>query len=148
MSNTRMIYISDELNEQLKKEENASGLISQLLTQYYKLNVNKIEDIESRQKSIEEERKKFQEKYSEDYAILENRKQIIKKEVETLEQLKERQKQRREEQIKGILDWFKSLVGREMTNEELSNYLFRYDNEPGFNIYKFVDEVKENAEKH
>ena len=143
-----MIYISDELNEQLKKEENASGLISQLLTQYYKLNVNKIEDIESRQKSIEEERKKFQEKYSEDYAILENRKQIIKKEVETLEQLKERQKQRREEQIKGILDWFKSLVGREMTNEELSNYLFRYDNEPGFNIYKFVDEVKENAEKH
>jgi len=139
----RTISLSEELDEQLKKEENASGLIAQLLTQYYKLNVNKIEDIETRQKSIEEERKKFQEKYSEDYAILENRKQIIKKEVETLEQLKERQRTRREEQVKSILDWFKSSVGREMTNEELSNYLFRYDNETGFNMYKFVDELKE-----
>lgn len=139
----KMISLSYELNEQLKKEENASGLISELLTQYYRLNVNKIEDIEARQKEIESERQKFTEKYSDDFATLEKRKQLIKKEVETLEQLKERQKKRREEQVKSILDWFKSLMDREMSNEELSEYLLRYDTEPGFNMYKFVDEKKE-----
>lgn len=148
MSNTRMIYISDELNEQLKKEENASALISQLLEQYYKTNVKSVSEIESRQKQIEEERKKFQEKYSEDYAILENRKKIIEKEKETLEELRERQKKRREEQIKNILEWFNNLTGREMSNEELSEYLIRYDTETGFNMYKFVDEIKENENKN
>ena len=144
----RVISLSEELNEELKKEENASGLIAELLTKYYKTNVKNIPDIEERQKQIEEERRKFQEKYSEDYAILEKRKQLIKQEVETLEQLRERQKKRREEQVKSIIDWFKVLVGREMSNEELSEYLLRYENEAGFNMYKFVDEITENAEKH
>ena len=47
--------------EQLSKEENASALISRLLNDYFRLNTSKIEEIESRQKQIEEERKKFNE---------------------------------------------------------------------------------------
>jgi hypothetical protein len=136
----RTICLPEELNEKLKKEENASALISQLIEKYYKLNVNKIDEIEERQKQIEEERKKFQEKYSEDYAVLENRKQIIKKEAETEEQVREKAKRMREEKINNILDYFQELTKREMTKEELSDYLFRLENEPKFNMWRFVEE--------
>ena len=33
----RYIYLSDELNNKLKEEENASALIQQLLTDYYEM---------------------------------------------------------------------------------------------------------------
>lgn len=137
------ISLPNDLHEKLSKEENASGLIVSLLTQYYKLNVKSISEIEERQKAIEEERRKFQEKYSEDYATLENRKQIIKKEVETEEQTKERLKKAREEKINNILSFFKEETGREMEKEELSDYLYRLENESGFNFFKFIDEIRE-----
>jgi hypothetical protein len=144
MSNVqKMISLSFELNEKLKQEENASGLIVSLLEQYYKTNVKSISEIESRQKAIEEERKKFQEKYSEDYATLENRKQLIKKEVESEEESKEKIRRLREEKIKNILDFFSIEMGREMTKEELSDYLYRLDNEKGFNFFTFIDEIRE-----
>jgi len=142
-----MIYLSDELNEKLSKEENASFLISKLLNEYYLLNASKIEEIEERQKRIEEERKKFQEKYSTDYAILENRKQIIKKEIETEEQIKERKKKLHEEKINHILDNFKDEIKREMTKEELSEYLYRLENEKGFNFFIYIDEIREKELK-
>ena len=63
MATTRMIYLSNELNDKLGKEENASALISKLLFNHYRLNASKIEEIEAQQKQIEEERKKFVEKY-------------------------------------------------------------------------------------
>ena len=37
----RYIYLSDELNARLKQEENASGLIQQLLAQHYELSKKK-----------------------------------------------------------------------------------------------------------
>lgn len=143
MANTRMIYISDELNEKLSKEENASLLISKLLNDYYRLNVSKLDEIEERQKEIDEKRRKFNEQFSEEYATLETRKQVIKKERESEEEIKARQKRKREEQINNILGFFKDLMGRDITKEELSDYLFRFENETGFNMYKFVDEIHE-----
>jgi hypothetical protein len=142
----KTISLPNELHEQLLKEENASGLIASLLYQHYKLSVKSISEIEERQKAIEEERKKFQEKYSEDYAILENRKQLIKKEVETEEQTRERQRKLREEKVNNILSFFKEELGREMEKEELSAYLYRLDNEKGFNFFKFIDEIREKKQ--
>lgn len=142
MATTRMIYLSNELNEKLSKEENASSLISRLLNDYFRLNVSNLDEIEARQKQIEEERKKFNEKYSDDYAVLENRKKVIQKQTETEEEAKERLKKKRQEQINNILDYFKEETGREMTKEELSDYLFRFDNESGFSFFKFIAEIK------
>ena len=142
----KMISIPYELNEKLKNEENASGLITQLLEKYYKTNVKSVPEIESRQRQIEEERRKFQEKYSEDYAILENKKQVIKKEVESEEEIKERQRKKRTEMINNILNSFKEEVGREMSKEELSGYLERFEHEKGFNFFVYLDELKEIKE--
>lgn len=142
----KTISIPNELHEKLSKEENASGLIASLLYQHYKLSVKSIVEIEERQKSIEEERRKFQEKYSEDYAVLENRKQVIKKEVETEEETREKKRKLREEKINNICAWFKEETGREMEKEELSSYLYRLENEQGFNFFKFIDEVKEKGQ--
>lgn len=136
------ISLPQALILKLESEENASGLIASLLFQHYKTSVKSIVEIEERQKEIEEERQKSQEKYSEDYAILENRKQIIKKEVETEEQTRDKQKKIREEKVNNILDFFKEETGREMSKEELSDYLYRLDNEKGFNFWRFMDEVR------
>ena len=47
MSNVqKMISIPYELNEKLKKEENASGLITELLEKHYKTNVKSVSEIE------------------------------------------------------------------------------------------------------
>lgn len=143
MAEIRTIYLTNELNEKLRKEENVSLLISQLLEQYYKMNVSKISEIEERQKTIEEERKKFNEKYSDDYATLENRKSLIKKECETEEESKERQRKKREDKINNILSSFKDVMKREMSKEELSDYLYRLENESGFTFYKFIDDKRE-----
>jgi len=50
----RYIYLTEELNQKLKQEENASALISNLLNQYY-INLEKPEiDISKKKKEIEE----------------------------------------------------------------------------------------------
>ena len=50
----RYIYLTEELNQKLKQEENASALISNLLNEYY-LNLEKPEiDISAKRKEIED----------------------------------------------------------------------------------------------
>lgn len=44
---TRYIYLSNELNEKLKKEPNASGLIQQLLNEHYVIQEVSSKDIEA-----------------------------------------------------------------------------------------------------
>jgi hypothetical protein len=141
----KTISIPEYINDKLSQEENASGLITQLLIEYFKTNVKSISEIEARQEQIEKERKEFVEKYSEDYATLEKRKQVIKQEVETEEQTKERMEKKREAKINNILNLFKDETGKEMSKEELTEYLERFENEKGFNIFKYIDELRENV---
>jgi len=52
---TRYIYLSDDLNEMLKKEDSASSLISRLLTKYY--DEKKNSEIEKEKESNKEREK-------------------------------------------------------------------------------------------
>jgi len=56
----KTISIEWELNERLKKEDNASGLISELLYKHYRINEKSEEEIieEVKEKQKQEERKK------------------------------------------------------------------------------------------
>jgi len=48
----RYIYLSDELNNRLKQEANASGLIQQLLREHFKFEDNKTISPEERKKRM------------------------------------------------------------------------------------------------
>lgn len=138
-----MIYVSDNLYEKLSKEGNASELISSLLETHYKFNLKKVDDIESTQRKIEEERKAFIEKYSEDYALLEKQKVIIKQKEDTIQEQEAKIKNKRQELINNINLSFLGETGRNMTEQEVKEYLWRWDNETGFNFFKYMEEVKE-----
>ena len=52
---TRIVYLSDELNTKLKEEKNVSRLVQNLLNDYYKHNVENIEEINAKIKEVKAE---------------------------------------------------------------------------------------------
>jgi len=139
----KSISIPYELDNLLKGEENASGLICNLLREHYKYkgqnqltaqqrldlfreqiekNLNPLLTQEEQLiKEVERENKKFQEKEFEEQKII----------------YKEQDKKNR------IFTTFNEEVGREMIEEEYQELLRRYKTEPKFNLFKFIEEYKE-----
>jgi len=146
----KSISIPYELDNLLKGEENASGLICNLLREHYKYkgqnqltaqqrldlfreqiekNLNPLLTQEEQLiKEVERENKKFQEKEFEEQKII----------------YKEQDKKNR------IFTTFNEEVGREMIEEEYQELLRRYKTEPKFNLFKFIEEYKEvnNGERN
>lgn len=114
----RYIYLTDTLNNKLKQEENASALITRLLNEYYKFNITNLEEVENNLKTLKEEK--------------EYRVELIKKETEKLEEVKdnlidketliiedqERERARENSKRESRNKLFKEITCRDMTNEE------------------------------
>jgi len=144
MGKQRMIYLSEEIDQKLRLETNASALISILLEEYYKVGKFKgttLEDINKKLNEIKE--------------VTEEEKKLInlKKQLEEEERLQEekinkeicRKTSLDEQRRKNILTIFNEEMGREMTDLEYLNYTSKLaTEEKGFNIWTFVDKLKGN----
>ena len=120
---TRYIYIADDLNNKLKTETNASALISKLLMDYYKYNINNSEDAKSAILNLEEKRKQMIEQIEiEKERFIEI--QIKQKEVELSEaELKKAKLKKRNELISNCIQNAKDIFNKELTIKQAEEYL-------------------------
>ncbi len=79
----KTIYLSDEICLKLKSVENVSGLISSLLSDYFNVHENSIENLEMIKKRIEKEKEETIKTKEKEMEILDKQ---IKKETENKEQ--------------------------------------------------------------
>lgn len=140
MATVRTIYLPDEINEKLKYEENASGLIVELLTKYYNVKIEEKKTLQDREKEIEEARIQFLLKYEEDKKKLKEKLEQERIKELTDEQKIERKKNQKIEMIKSIQGFVKYLINRELTDAELQDYLIGLENGLYVNIASFLEE--------
>jgi TPP-dependent 2-oxoacid decarboxylase len=144
----RTISLTNEINEKLKKEENASLLITRLLTEHYKNSApDTIEAVEEKLKSVEDKRKEYLDSIEKEETSLINKKELIKQKTEFIEKSKEEIVIKEIERLENIKKSFFEFLGRDITNEEMDDYLRRIDTEPGFNMYVFIDEKESKPEE-
>jgi len=139
----KTISLPYEINEKLKGEHNASGLITELLTRYFKEDTKETqEDLDKKIKSIEHEKRDMLDKLEREKKQLTGKKEILEKQVEV--EIEEKQIGEGKEKYKqnSIRSTFYDETGRDMTTKELEDYLvaLKLDNA---NLFQWI---KENAE--
>ena len=141
MSNVASFSFSDlEVFSKLQEIQNKSGLIQDLLRDYFKINTKNIEDINNQILSIEDQRKKILDKLELDKNSLITHKEQIQKQTEKIETLNSQTKEKENKVINSIKQNFNDYMKREMLDDELNDYLFRLDNEKGFNFFRFIQD--------
>lgn len=126
------ISIPHEIKVRLEKEKNQSGLISNLLKEYFGneddpeiLRLKRtelIDNLNSRIKQI-------------DYQI-----EIKERERDSVLLTKDLQNKRHNDLMDNIKKNFKGEMKRDMTDEELEEFMNRWENDSEFNLFKFIDE--------
>jgi hypothetical protein len=119
----RYIYLSDELNEKLKLEENVSNLIQRLLLNHYSLTTSPIEKLEEVKRDIEKKNQEAESLRIKVEIMEKKKEEIVKRELEE-ESLKEDSEERwqrikkLQREVFNNYDWDKERV------EELFNEFF------------------------
>lgn len=140
MATIRTIYLPDEINERLKLEENASGLIVELLTKHFNIKAEQKKNLEDREKEIEEARENYMLKYEREKEELLEKLRYKRANELTEEQKIERKKNQTLEKIQSIQEFVKYLIGREFTDLELHEYLIGTESGTYKNIASFLEE--------
>lgn len=135
----RTITLPEEINEKLKYEENASGLITELLTKYYNVKIEEKKTLQDREKEIEEARIQFLLKYEEDKKKLKEKLELERARELTEQQKIERKQNQKIEMIKSIQGFVKYLINRELTDAELQDYLIGLENGLYVNVASFLE---------
>jgi len=138
---SRYIYLSDELNNLLKEEDNASGLIQSLLMSHFKTTGGSKTEVIQKLEQIEIQKAmtlKLAEQEKEKLLAIKHGLELKETEIEMAEKKGASKILKfRENAMKN----FKDLAAREMTDAEFLEFEGRFElNEKGFNIFKFVEE--------
>lgn len=137
----RYIYLSDELNNRLKSEENVSALIVRLLNEHYKYNEGDIEEKRAVLTGLLEEKKKCVETFEKD---IEKMQTILEKKENEKQEHLENQKIM-VDKVKRVFDernrFFKDITGRDMTQEEYKEFSHKFDSGE-MNLILFADEIR------
>lgn len=136
----KTISIPDYIFEKLKDVDNASGLITELLENFFKTNLDSLKEIEESLNSIENKRSQIIKNLENENITLLTKKEEIQKQTEFLEKKKEISDKKEFEMIENIKNVFKDFMEREITKEELEDYRFRLKDEKGFNMFRFIEE--------
>ena len=139
----KMISIPHELNEKLKSETNASGLIAKLLIEHYKFSSENVKDIEAQQEELKSKEMKLLERLEEDFNKLENKKILIKKQTEAIENLEEKNQKKKLEMVENIRKSYLELTEKDMSDETLEEYIKKLRMGEVKSIFQFIEE--ENA---
>ena len=141
MSKQKMIYVSDELFDLLKKEDNASILISRLLNDYFKVNQSRskeelihiAEEIEYKQKHSVEELEKEKEFVVEQI-------QKIETEAEIAEKIRIKALTKKQEFWNNCKKNLEDFSNNPITKDIVDDYVERFNNNPDLNIIEFIAE--------
>lgn len=119
----KTISLPQEIIERLKLEENASGLITTLLTQHYKYNIDNSEDCDISLKNLEQKRKQMLEMIEkEKEKIIEIKNHVVEHEVNEKE-LERLRQEKRKALIKNTQDTALELFNKHITPEEAEEYI-------------------------
>lgn len=138
---TRYIYIPDELNNKLKLETNASGLIQGLLRQYYKGNVTTEQEVNAQLKTIEQKREELNKQLDEEESrVLEIKQKVItEREIEQIEQEK---KQAKIDEFKAnFFNHYLEFVGVPASEEEYNRFKDYWDTDENADLYSWLEKL-------
>jgi len=137
----RYISLPDEINNRLKKEENASNLIFRLLLEYYKTDgIDTLETADEKLKKIEERRLKMAQELDDEESSIVNKKEIILHQVESVVEDEIITETKQRERVNNVAVTFLELSGRSITEAELDEYFKKLDEAPNYNIFMFLKE--------
>lgn len=140
----KTIYLPDELCLKLKEEQNASGLIANLLFDYYKTKIPKtIEELEREIREKENNLITIKTIKQKEIETIEGKKKELEQQEKTEKEIKEEQEQKLNQKRENIIKEFKSELQREPTEKEINNYLLRIEQGEKINIYTYIEEIKE-----
>ena len=118
-----MFYVSEENKTNLKSIENRSELINSLLKEYFGSSKEVENVLEKKSSEIIELEKKLQEQKEEVSKII-----IEKKNIETIEQEKALEdEKKRKIRFYDVLDNFKDLFDLDLTEQEVNEYMWKFD---------------------
>jgi hypothetical protein len=140
MAIIRNIYLPDEINDSLKLEENASGLIVELLKKHYNIKEEKEKSIEEREKEIEQARTDFLLRYEADKEKFKEQYKYKRANELTEEEKKQRASNLKLERTRDIQNFVKYLINREFTDMELHEYLIGLEKGLYMNIASYLEE--------
>jgi hypothetical protein len=141
MSKQKMIYVSDELFELLKKEGNASMLICRLLNDYYKINkVRSVEELSHLREEIEFKQKHSIEELEKEKEIVVEQMQQIKTEIEIEEQAKIKALTKKQEFWNNCKSSLEEFSNNRVSDDIVNEYVERFNKEPDLNIIQFIAE--------
>ena len=124
MGRTKLLYLPDNIWDNLQREENASALVSKLLNDHYNNNVTSSVNLSA----DELINNVAQEELSNNIA------QAIKD-------------KKLKEQKESVRNYLTELIGREVTKCELEDYLFRFrSGEKDLDVFSYSEELKKKDE--
>jgi hypothetical protein len=163
MACTRTIYFTDEINEKLKEEKNVSGLIGDLLKEYYKQDQKELEEmnldeLQTRRDilKLDAEREKIQAgKTSEETRVELKATEELMQEHTRRQEEREKDRQSRHERLTGgFKESFQILF--DITDEEAEKHAKEFykkrEINNGINIYEYgkrlgMKEIKQEEEE-
>ena len=132
----RYIYLSDELNAKLKLEENASGLICQLLNDYYKLGISRVRNPQE----LEDLKKQKVEIVNKEIEIIDKEMSIIHEAKQLEEQEAAKIAKKKQEFWNTCKSNLNEISYNIITDEIIDEYVERFNNDPELNMYDFITE--------
>jgi len=124
MGRTKLLYLPDNIWDNLQREENASALVSKLLNDHYNNNVTSSVNLSA----DELINNVAQEELSNNIAQAIKDKKI-------------------KEQKESVRNYLTELIGREVTKCELEDYLFRFrSGEKDLDVFSYSEELKKKDE--
>ncbi|MEX2017020.1 MAG: hypothetical protein WD876_00935 [Candidatus Pacearchaeota archaeon] len=137
----RYIYLPDDLNEKLKKEENVSRLIQRLLFDFYKYNTTDLEEIGQKIKALNEKKELGADELNSEIKKLQIIQDRVKAEERTEQEFKNKKEQKEQSFKDNFFKNFKDLTNKDSTEELFKEFKNRWEQqEKDFNIFVFCDE--------
>ena len=137
----KTIYLPDELCIKLKQEENISGLISRLLNDYYKVNqVHTKEELMHITEEIEYKQKHSVQELEKEKEVIVNQIQVIETDAEIAEKARIKATTKKQEFWNTCKSNLNELSNNIITDEIIDEYVERFNNDPGLNMYEFIAE--------
>ena len=136
----KTISIPEEVNNKLKTEENASALITKLLIQHYKYNIDSIDELKERLDVLNKNKQELLSNLDMEQEQIIAKKEILEKQIELTIKEKEDKEKKTLAKEESIMKTFKDFAGRDITREELNEYQERLIFEKGFNLFRYLDE--------
>lgn len=141
MPKQKMIYVSDELFELLKKEDNASTLISRLLNDYYKVNQkHSIEELQHIAEEIEYKQKHSIEELEKQKEVVVSQIQEIETEASIAEKARIKELTKKQEFWNNCKLTIEEFSNNRVSDDIVNEYVERFNNDPELNVMQFIAE--------